>query len=221
MPSSFAKEYSALQKKMGQTNVHAVPRVVRVVVNVGVGKQRDNANFIGAVQRDLAAITGQKPQARQARKAVAGFNVRQGNLVGYRVTLRGKRMEDFIRRFVGVTLPRVRDFRGVSLEALDGHGNLSVGVREHLPFPEIQPDQTDHIFGVEVTFVTNTSTDRDAEQLFRALGFPLTEARVAKEEIKMDTAAVRRAREEGKHAQTKQAEPVPEKKATKSDSKEA
>ncbi len=203
MASRFVKEYRALQKELGLKNIHAVPKVIRVVVSVGVGKQRDNTAFVGGVLRDVAAITGQRPQERKARKAVSGFNVRQGNVVGYRVTLRGKRMEDFITRFVNITLPRVRDFRGISRTSLDGRGNLSVGLREHLPFPEIHPEQTDAIFGVEVTFVTNAQTNDAGEKLFRALGFPLTTAAAQEEETALETAASRRAREEAKHRQSK------------------
>ncbi|MEX1997216.1 MAG: 50S ribosomal protein L5 [Candidatus Andersenbacteria bacterium] len=199
MASRFTKEYQALQQQMGLTNIHAVPRIVRVVVNVGVGKQRDNSALLKAVQHDLAAITGQKPHERRARKAVSGFNVRQGNLVGYRVTLRGRRMEDFVRRFVDITLPRVRDFRGIPLKSLDGQGNLSVGVAEQLPFPEIQPEKTDVIFGLQVTFVTTAVTDEIGEQLFRVLGFPLTREADDAAEVTLDTARTRRAREEAKH----------------------
>ena len=162
-----------LMKDLSVSNVYAVPRIVRVVVNAGVGKTRDNAQHIAAVQQDLKAITGQAAHERRARQAVAGFNVRAGNLVGYRVTLRGKRMEDFIQRFVHVTLPRVRDFRGLSITSLDGHGNLSVGLKEQLAFPEIHQEKTDIMFGVQVTFVTTAKTDAEGEALFRALGFPL------------------------------------------------
>jgi large subunit ribosomal protein L5 len=158
-----------------KTNIHSVPRIREVVVNVGVGKHRDNKQHLEAVQRDLALITGQRPHARLARKAIAGFNVRQGNIVAYRVTLHGQRMEDFVQRFVHVTLPRVRDFRGLSPKSLDGHGNLNVGLREHLPFPEIHPEETDVIFGVQVTFVTTAATDEEAMVLLRELRFPLTD----------------------------------------------
>ena len=199
MASLFTKEYQALQKSLSRKNIHAVPKITRVVVNVGVGKQRDTSAYTQAVLRDLQAITGQMPHARHARKAVSGFNVRQGNLVGYRVTLRGKRMEDFVTRFINITLPRVRDFRGVSLKSLDGKGNISVGLREHLPFPEIHPEKTDVIFGVEVTFVTSAKTNAEGEALFRGLGFPLTTMQ-AEDEMALDTVASRRAREEAKHA---------------------
>ncbi len=197
MASIFTKEYEALKSELRQTNVHAVPKITRVVVNVGVGKNRDSAAYTEAVVRDLAAITGQHPHERHARKAVAGFNVRQGNLVGYRVTLRGKRMEDFVKRFTTITLPRVRDFRGLPMHSLDGQGNLSVGLREHLPFPEIKPEKTDVIFGVQVTFVTTACDNTEGEALFRVLGFPLTAEDTA--EVGLDTAAARRSREKAKH----------------------
>ncbi|MEX2055069.1 MAG: 50S ribosomal protein L5 [Candidatus Andersenbacteria bacterium] len=203
MASLFTKEYVALQKEMGLKNIHAVPRVIRVVVNVGVGKQRDSAALLKQVQKDVAAITGQQPHERRARKAVSGFNVRQGNLVGYRVTLRGRRMEDFVQRFVHITLPRVRDFRGIPVKALDGKGNLSVGLKEQIPFPEVHPDQTDVIFGLQVTFVTSATTNPDGELLFRTLGFPLTREADDEEAASLDTAASRRRREESKHATKK------------------
>lgn len=166
-----------LKKELKIGNVHAVPMITRVVVNAGVGQQKDNPEHLKAVEKDLQLMTGQKPQVCRARQAVSGFSVRRGDLVGYRVTLRGKRMEDFISRFVGATLPRVRDFRGLPLSSLDGHGNLNVGLEEQLSFPEIRPEKTDVVFGVQVTFVTNTQEDAKAVALFRALGFPLTEKR--------------------------------------------
>ena len=175
MATVFTKEYEAVQQKLGVSNVNAVPRLQRVVVHAGVGKNRDNKELLAAVQRDLKLITGQAPCERRARKAIAGFNVREGNLVGYQVTLRGKRMDDFTQRFVHVTLPRVRDFRGVKVSSLDGKGSLSVGVKEQLAFPEIHPEATDVVFGLEVTFVTTAATKAEGETLFRALGFPLTD----------------------------------------------
>lgn len=156
----------------GVKNLHAVPRITHVVVNVGVGKRREDKAWLAAVVQDLRAICGQQVQDRRARAAVSGFAVRAGNLVGYRVTLRGKRASDFVRRFVDVTLPRVRDFRGLSSASLDGHGNLSVGLAEQLAFPEIQTDKTDVVFGLQITFVTTARTDAAGMALFRALGFP-------------------------------------------------
>lgn len=154
-------------------NIHAKPRIVKVIVNAGIGKNRDNKAYVEAVIEDIKKITGQQPQTRTARKAVAGFNVRQGNLVGLRVNLRGKRRDDFVQRFVHIALPRVRDFRGVQLSALDGHGNLNIGIEEQLAFPEINAEKTDIIFGLQVTFVTSAANDKEAEELFRSLGFPL------------------------------------------------
>lgn len=163
-----------LAEKLGIKNPHAVPQIEKVVVNVGVGKNRDNEKHITAVKKDLAAITGQAPAERRAKKSVAGFNVREGNLVGFQVTLRGKRAEDFVTRLIHATLPRVRDFRGVSANSFDGHGNFNVGLKEQLPFPEIHPDKTDVLFGVQVTITTTAEGDEAGEALLRALGFPLT-----------------------------------------------
>lgn len=185
-------------KQQKIANQLAVPTITKVTVSVGVGKNRDNAAYLEAVRKDLAAITGQAPRERRARKSVSGFNVRQGNLVGYQVTLRGKRLEDFVNRFVHVTLPRVRDFRGVPVSVLDGRGNLSVGLSEQLPFPEIHSDQVDVIFGVQVTFTTSAATDEAGEALFRALGFPLTTAPDNEAEFKLETQASRAAREKEK-----------------------
>lgn len=165
----------SLQEQLGIANTQAVPRITHVVLNVGVGKRRDDKDFMAAVRADLRTLSGQTPHERRARKAVAGFSVRAGNVVGLRVTLRGARAEDFVRRFVGVTLPRVRDFRGLTISSLDGHGNLSVGLTEHVAFPEINPDKTDVTFGIQVTFATTAKDDAEGAALFRALGFPFRE----------------------------------------------
>jgi large subunit ribosomal protein L5 len=170
-----SKGESVLMKSLGIDNKYALPEITHVVVNTGVGKQRDDKSFVEAVKKDLAKITGQQPQARTARKAVAGFSVRQGNLVGLRVTLRGKRKDDFVNRFVSVTLPRVRDFRGVKVSSFDGSGNLSFGLEEQLAFPEINPEKTDVVFGVQVTFVTSARNDEEGKVLFEKYGFPLVE----------------------------------------------
>lgn len=208
--SIFTETTKKMMKEMDIKNIHAVPRITKVIVSVGVGKMRDVKGHIEAVEKDLALITGQKPQQRLARKAVAGFAVRAGNIVGYKVTLRGKRMEDFVQRFVNITLPRVRDFRGLSLKGLDGQGNLSVGVSEHLAFPEIHPDKTDIIFGVEVTFVTSANNDAQAEQLFRALGFPFKSAeQMQEEDVQLETAGSRAAKAQQRLAAQKTA-PVAE-----------
>lgn len=197
-------------KDMDIKNIHAVPRITKVVVSVGVGKHRDVKGYAEAVEKDLATITGQKPQVRMARKAVAGFAVRAGNLVGYKVTLRGKRMEDFVTRFVNITLPRVRDFRGLPLTALDGQGNLSIGLPEQLAFPEIHPDQTDVIFGVEATFVTSAQDHQQAIALFRALGFPFkSQEQMEEEEVQLESAADRAAKARARLA-TQKTTPVTE-----------
>lgn len=156
-------------------NLHAKPRIERVVVNAGVGKQRDNKALMEAVRADLAKITGQMPHERRARKAIAGFGVRAGNLTGYRVTLHGKRKDDFVQRMVKVVLPRVRDFRGIKPSAMDGRGNLNIGIEEHLAFPEIDPDKTDATFGLQVNIVTTAKTKEEGTILFKELGFPLAE----------------------------------------------
>lgn len=183
MATLFLTEYKQLQQKLGIANYHALPRIKSVVVNVGVGKNRDNKGYIDAVQKDIKAITGQAPNARHARRAVAGFSVRQGNLVGFAVTLRGKLMEDFVTRFINITLPRVRDFRGISVTSFDGRGNLSVGIREQLAFPEVHPEATDFVFGVEITFVTTAVNNEQGQALMQALGFPLTTSQDTKEEF--------------------------------------
>ena len=169
----FQQTRDALAKTLKADNVHALPRVDKVTVSVGVGKKRDDAKYIEAVRKDVAAITGQAPAERRAKKSVAGFNVREGNLVGFQVTLRGKRAEDFVIRLIHVTLPRVRDFRGVSKKVFDGHGNVSLGLKEQLPFPEIHSDKTDVLFGVQVTITTTAKSDAEGEALLRAMGFPL------------------------------------------------
>ena len=159
----------------GKINIHAVPKIEKVVINVGVGKNRDDSNYKEAVINDLMAITGQRPHECRAKKSVAGFNVRKGNVIGYRVTLRGQRRDDFTDRFIGMALPRVRDFRGIKMSSFDGNGNLSIGIEEQLAFPEIRADKTEVVFGLQVTFITTASNDEQGESLLRKLGFPLEE----------------------------------------------
>lgn len=173
MNTYLASALQQVQTHLRIANVHRVPRITQVVVNVGVGSNRQNAGWLSAVTSDLKLITGQAPQERRARQAVSGFGVRQGELVGYRITLRGRRMNDFVERFVKIVLPRVRDFRGVPRSSFDGRGNLSVGLNEQLAFPEIRADKTDIMFGLQVTFVTSAKDDKEGEAVFQALGFPL------------------------------------------------
>lgn len=169
----FQQTKEILAKNLKRGNVQAVPKVDKVVVNVGVGKKRDDAKYVEAVRQDLAAITGQAAAERRAKKSVAGFNVRQGNLVGFQVTLRGQRAEDFLTRLIHITLPRVRDFRGVPASSLDGRGNINIGLKEQLPFPEIHSDKTDVLFGVRITITTTAKTNAEGEALLRAMRFPL------------------------------------------------
>ena len=155
----------------------------KIVVAVGVGKLRQNAQFenniLPEIIKDLTAITGQKPQPRPAKQSIAGFKLREGNMVGLRVTLRDKRMYDFLGRMVNVALPRVRDFRGINPKQIDNAGNLTIGVREHTVFPEISPEDSKYDFGFEVTFVSGVKDKEKAKAVFEKLGIPFE-----KEEIK-------------------------------------
>lgn len=152
------------------------PDLEKIVVATGVGKLRQNAQFDAAVlpeiTRELAAITGQKPQTRPARKSIAGFKIREGNLVGLKVTLRGKRMRDFLSRTVHIALPRVRDFRGIDPDQIDRAGNLTIGFRDHTVFPEIAPEDSKFDFGLQITFVSGVKDKEKARALFEKLGIP-------------------------------------------------
>jgi large subunit ribosomal protein L5 len=162
----------ALQKELGYKNVMEVPRLDKIVVNIGMGEALQNAKALDAAVQDVMTITGQRPIITRARKSVASFKLREGNPIGIKVTLRGKRMWDFFDRLCNVALPRQRDFRGISADAFDGRGNYSLGLREQLAFPEINFDKIDRIRGLEVTIVTTAQTDADGYQLLRHLGMP-------------------------------------------------
>jgi large subunit ribosomal protein L5 len=149
-----------------------VPRLEKIVVNIGMGEALQNAKALDAAVDDLMTITGQRPIVTRARKSIASFKVRAGNPIGVKVTLRGNRMWDFLDRLVNVALPRQRDFRGISPDAFDGRGNYSLGLREQLIFPEINYDKIDRIRGFEVTFVTTAQTDEEGYRLLRHLGMP-------------------------------------------------
>ena len=153
-------------------NVMEVPRLVKIVVNVGVGEALQNAKALDAVVQDIATITGQKPIVTRARKSISTFKLREGNQIGVKVTLRGNRMWDFFARLCNIALPRQRDFRGISPDAFDGRGNYSLGLREQLAFPEIEYDKIDKIRGLEITIVTSASTDEEGYQLLKHLGMP-------------------------------------------------
>ena len=161
-----------LSQEFGFKNVHQVPRLEKVVVNMGVGKATQNGKLIEKAAEELAAITGQKAAVRKARKSIANFKLRQGQAVGCTVTLRGTRMWEFFDRLVNVSLPRVRDFKGVSVKAFDGRGNYSLGIREQIIFPEIDYDSVENITGLNVTMVTSARNDAEGKALLAHLGMP-------------------------------------------------
>ncbi len=161
-----------LRETLQRSNLHALPRITKIVVASGVGKQRPEAKYLEEVERGLALLTGQKAVARTAKKSIAGFKVREGVVVGSMVTLRGRRMEDFFTRFLRIALPRIRDFRGLPLSAVDQRGNLSVGIRDAQVFPEVDPAVVETLFGLQVTIVTNARTRAEAIALYQALGVP-------------------------------------------------
>ena len=163
-----------LQKDLGYENVMQVPRLQKIVVNVGMGEALQNAKSLDAAVEDVTIITGQKPIVTRARKSIASFKLREGNPIGVKVTLRGNRMWDFLDRLCNIALPRQRDFRGISPDAFDGRGNYSLGLREQLVFPEIDYDKIDKIRGMEITIVTSAQTDEEGYQLLRQLGMPFS-----------------------------------------------
>ena len=162
----------ALKERFGIENPMRIPRLEKIVVNMGVGEASQNSRALDGAIEDLAKITGQKAQMRRARKSIAGFKIREGMPVGARVTLRSERMWEFLDRLVSVALPRVRDFRGVNPNAFDGHGNYALGLREQLIFPEISYDAIDASRGLDVAVVTTTESDEEARELLRLLGMP-------------------------------------------------
>ncbi len=162
----------ALMKKFGYKSVMQIPKLEKVVVNVGAGEARDNAKVIDAIKTDLAAITGQQPVVCRAKKSVANFKLREGMPIGVKVTLRGERMYEFVNRLFNVAFPRVRDFRGISADSFDGRGNYSTGVKEQLIFPEIEYDKIDKVRGMDINFITTAQTDEEAKELLSLLGAP-------------------------------------------------
>jgi large subunit ribosomal protein L5 len=162
----------ALNTEFGFANVMQIPRLVKVVVNMGVGEAARDSKLIDGATRDLAAITGQKPQVTRARKSIAQFKLREGMPIGAHVTLRGDRMWEFADRLVSLALPRIRDFRGLSPKQFDGHGNYTFGLNEQVMFHEIDPDRIDRTRGMDITFVTTAATDEQGRALLRGLGFP-------------------------------------------------
>jgi large subunit ribosomal protein L5 len=166
----------ALKERFGIENSMRIPRLEKIVVNMGVGEAAQNSRALDGAMEDLARITGQKAQVRRARKSIAGFKIREGMPVGARVTLRGERMWEFLDRLISVALPRVRDFRGVNPNSFDGHGNYALGLREQLIFPEISYDAIDATRGLDVAVVTTTESDEEARELLRLLGMPFRDS---------------------------------------------
>ena len=164
-----------LMERFGYTNIHQVPKLVKATVNRGLGEASQNAKALEASVAELGVITGQRPVVTRAKKAIAGFKIRQGMPVGVMVTLRSERMYAFLNRLINLSLPRIRDFRGVSPKSFDGRGNYTLGLREQLIFPEIEYDSIDQIRGMDVTIVTSANTDEEGRALLKELGMPFRE----------------------------------------------
>ena len=166
----------AMMERFNYKNIHQVPRIEKVVINMGVGEGKDNPKVLDAAVHDLTLISGQKPIVTKARKSVASFKVREGMSIGCKVTLRGVRMYDFLDKLFNVALPRVRDFRGMSPRSFDGRGNYTIGIREQLIFPEIDYSKVEKIMGMDIVIVTTAETDEEARELLRLMGAPFRAA---------------------------------------------
>lgn len=162
----------AMQKKFGYKNVMQIPKLDKIVINMGVGEAKDNAKALEGALKDMEIISGQKPVVTKAKKSIANFKIREGMNLGCKVTLRGEKMYDFLDRLVNLSLPRVRDFRGVNPDAFDGRGNYALGIKEQLIFPEIEYDKVDKVRGMDVIFVTTAKTDEEARELLTLFGMP-------------------------------------------------
>lgn len=174
---SFDETYNqivrpAMKKKFGYKNDHAVPKILKISVNIGVGQGQTNPKFYEITENTIKAITGQKPRTTLSRKAISGFKLRQGVKIGMQATLRGQRMKDFALRLIHIVLPRMRDFRGLDDKSFDGRGNYSLGIREQIIFPEIKYDQVELTHGLEITIVTSAKTHPEAKELLTLFGFP-------------------------------------------------
>jgi len=162
----------AMMKKFGYKSVMQIPKIDKIVINVGAGEAKENAKVIDAIMTDLAAISGQKPVVCRARKSVANFKLREGMPIGVKVTLRNEHMYEFLDKFFNVSLPRVRDFRGINPNSFDGRGNYSTGIKEQLIFPEIEYDKIDKVRGMDINVITTANTDEEAKELLTLLGAP-------------------------------------------------
>ncbi len=163
---------AAMIQKFGYKNIMQVPRLEKIVVNMGVGEAKENSKVMESAVKDLMEISGQKPVVTKAKKSVANFKLREGMPIGCKVTLRGERMYEFADRLVNLALPRVRDFRGVSADSFDGRGNYALGIKEQIIFPEIEYDKVDKVRGMDIIFVTTANTDEEARELLRLFGMP-------------------------------------------------
>jgi len=162
----------AMMKKFGYKNVMDIPKIDKIVINVGCGEARENKKAVEAIMSDLAAITGQKPVECKAKKSVANFKVREGMTIGVKVTLRAEKMYEFMDRLFNVAFPRVRDFHGINPNSFDGRGNYSTGIKEQLIFPEIEYDKIDKVRGMDINFITTAKTDEEAKELLTLMGAP-------------------------------------------------
>ena len=167
-----AEIMDAMTKKFGYKNVMQIPKLEKIVINMGVGEARENAKVLDAAVKDLETISGQKAVVTRAKKSVANFKLREGMPIGCKVALRGEKMYEFTDRLVNLALPRVRDFRGVNPNAFDGRGNYALGIKEQLIFPEIEYDKVDKVRGMDIIFVTTAKTDEEARELFTLFGMP-------------------------------------------------
>ena len=162
----------AMIKKFGYKNIMEVPKLDKVVINMGVGEAKENAKLLEAAMKDMEIIAGQKPVVTKAKNSIANFKIREGMPIGCKVTLRGEKMYEFADRLINIALPRVRDFRGINPNSFDGRGNYAIGLKEQLIFPEIEYDQIDKIRGMDIAIVTTANTDEEARELLSALGAP-------------------------------------------------
>ncbi len=176
LKEKFVKEIApALKKDLGIKNINAVPKLSKIIINVGIGKLMAGGKDYSDIEKNITMIAGQKPVVAKAKKAISNFKLRQGMPVGIHVTLRGAKMYDFASKFVNIVLPRARDFRGISPKSFDGHGNYSYAIKEHTVFPEINPDDIIKHHGMQLTFVTTATKNEDGYKLLKALGFPFQE----------------------------------------------
>lgn len=177
LKSKYTQEIApALMKKFGYENVMQIPKLEKITVNIGCGEARDNSKMVEAIVGDITKITGQKPVVTKAKKSVANFKLREGQVVGAKVTLRADKMWEFLDRLFNLALPRVRDFRGINPNGFDGRGNYAFGIKEQLIFPEIEYDKIDKIRGMDIVFTTTSNTDEEAKELLTLLGAPFMKA---------------------------------------------